>query len=117
MPAALIIGHLFDLGLLQGAQPPQPAAREPNGHAFAADPSAQEGARGGKPVARPAKPVLSPDKSAALRDRLVAELDGLQSADEAANWAHRSLPAKNTLTAVDAERVEAGFRLRLAVFG
>jgi hypothetical protein len=67
-------------------------------------------------VASPAKPVLSPDKSAALRDRLVAELDGLQSADEAANWAHRRLPAKNTLTAADAELVEAGFRLKLAVF-
>jgi hypothetical protein len=59
-------------------------------------------------VARPAKPVLNPDKSAALEDRLVAELDGLQSPDEAASWAHRRLPAKNTLTAADAECVEAG---------
>jgi hypothetical protein len=49
-----------------------------------------------------------------LRDRLVAELVGLQSADEAANWAHRSLPNKNTLTAADAELVEAGFRAQLA---
>jgi hypothetical protein len=69
-----------------------------------------------KPPARPAKPVLAPDQSAALRDRLVAEADGLQSADEATNWAHRSLPAKNTLTAADAELVEAGFRAQLATF-
>ena len=69
------------------------------------------------PPARPAKPVLAADQSAALRDRLVAELDALQSADEAASWAHRSLPAKNTLTAADAELVEAGFRAKLAAFG
>jgi hypothetical protein len=49
-----------------------------------------------------------------LRDRLVAELDGLQSADEAASWAHRCLPKKNTLTGTDAELLEAGFRLKLA---
>jgi hypothetical protein len=57
---------------------------------------------------------LAPDQSAALRDRLVAEFDALQSADETASWAHRSLPAKNTLTAADAQLVEAGFRTRLA---
>ena len=78
---------------------------------------APTGARGRKPLARPAKPVLAADQSAALRDRLIAELGDLQSADEAAAWAHRSLPAKNTLTAADAELVEAGFRARLAAFG
>jgi hypothetical protein len=63
-------------------------------------------------------PVLTPDQSAALRDRPVAELDALQSADEAASWAHRCLPAKNTLTTADAELVEAGFsRAQLATFG
>jgi hypothetical protein len=48
---------------------------------------------------------------------LVAELDALPSADEAAIWAHRSLPARNTLTVADAELVEAGFRAKLAAFG
>jgi hypothetical protein len=52
-----------------------------------------------------------------LRDRLLAELDGLHFPEEAANWAHRSLPAKNTLTAADAQLVESGFRAKLAVFG
>ncbi len=49
---------------------------------------------------------------------MVAELEALQSADEAAGWALRSLPAKNTLTAADADLVEAGFfRTKLAAFG
>jgi hypothetical protein len=51
-----------------------------------------------------------------LRDRLVAEVERLQT-DEATGWAHRSLPAKNTLTADDAALVEAGFRARLGAFG
>jgi hypothetical protein len=82
-------------------------------------PSRRRPRPGGSPAkstARPAAPILAPDQSAALRDRLVAEADGLQSADEAATWAHRSLPAKNTLTAADAELVEAGFRAQLATF-
>jgi hypothetical protein len=82
------------------------------GDAFAAGP--QAGARRKAPTA---ESVLAADQSAVVRDRLVAELDVLQSADEAASWAHRSLPAKNTLTAADAELVEAGFRARLAAFG
>ena len=109
-----------DLGAAPKAgadQPPGPDGRSPNGHAFAAEPPVPAGARRRTPLARTAKPVLAPDQSAALRDRLVAELDALQSADEAASWAQRSLPAKNTLTAADAELVEAGFRARLATFG
>jgi hypothetical protein len=98
-------------------QPPRPDGRSPNGHALADGRPASAGARRKTPPARPAKPVLAPDQSAALRDRLVAELDALQSADDAANWAHRCLPAKNTLTAADADLVEAGFRVKLAVFG
>jgi hypothetical protein len=54
------------------------------------------------------------DQSEALRDRLVAELSDLKSADEAADWVHKNLPAKNTLAVADAETVEASFRERLA---
>ena len=107
-----------DLGAAPKAGADQPFGsngQKSNGHSFAAELPAQEGARGRKPISRPAKAVLAADQSQALRDRLVAELDGLQSADEAASWAHRSLPAKDTLTAADAELVEAGFRLKLAV--
>jgi len=52
-----------------------------------------------------------------LRDRLLAELDGLKSADEAATWAHRSLAAKNTLSAADAQAIEQRFQVRLSAFG
>ena len=109
-----------DLGAAPKAgadQPSGPDGQKPNGHAFAAGLPAPGAPEAGSPPVRPAKPVLAADQSAALRDRLVAELDALQSADEAASWAHRSLPAKNTLTAADADLVEAGFRARLAAFG
>ena len=57
--------------------------------------------------------VLSEDQSAAQRDRLLGELSGLRSSDEAAIWAHQSLSAKNKLTAADAQLVEDGFRIKL----
>jgi hypothetical protein len=58
--------------------------------------------------------VLATDQSEALRGRLVAELVDLKSADEAADWVHKNLTAKNTLAAADAEAVEASFQERLA---
>jgi hypothetical protein len=64
-------------------------------------------------VIGPPRIVLATDQSKALRDRLVGELSNLKSADEAADWVHKNLPAKNTLTFADAEAVEAGFRERL----
>jgi hypothetical protein len=65
-------------------------------------------------VVRPARAVLAPDQSALLREKLLSDIDRLQSADEAANWVHTNLAAKNTLIAADADAVEAGFRERLA---
>ena len=62
----------------------------------------------------PPKQVLAPEKSAALRDRLVGELSGLASAEEATAWAQRALGAKNTLRDVDAAIVEAAFASRMA---
>jgi len=58
--------------------------------------------------------VLGPKASAELRDRLIAELNDLGSDDDAAMWAHRSLPEKNRLTAADAQWVEETFQTRLA---
>jgi hypothetical protein len=58
--------------------------------------------------------ILGPEQSAALRERLLVDLGQLQSADEAADWVHKNLAAKNTLIAADADLVEAGFRKRLA---
>ena len=52
-----------------------------------------------------AAPILAPDQSAHQRDRLLGELEGLETSEDAAAWAHQNLPTKNTLT--DAGR-EAG---------
>jgi hypothetical protein len=70
--------------------------------------------RGAKAVSNPPKPALDPKASTALRDQLTAEIEGIKSDEEAANWAHRVLSAKNTLTTADAERVEQAFQARLA---
>jgi hypothetical protein len=61
------------------------------------------------------QPMLEPAASADLRNRLVAELTGLASSDDAAPWAHRHMAEKNRLTAADALLVEEAFRARLAV--
>jgi hypothetical protein len=45
---------------------------------------------------------------------LIAEIGLLMSSDEAADWAHKSLPAKNALIAEDAGLVETAFRDKLA---
>jgi ERF superfamily len=60
------------------------------------------------------KSILEPEASAALRDQLTAELTGVYTADDAANWAHRVFGAKNTLATADAERVEQAFKEKLA---
>jgi hypothetical protein len=60
-----------------------------------------------------AAPVLAAEQSALQRDRLLAELGAVQSSDEAANWAQRSLATKHRLTAADAEIVETAFRTKM----
>jgi ERF superfamily len=58
--------------------------------------------------------ILGPEQSVALRERLLVDLGQLRSADEAADWVHKNLAAKNTLITADADAVEAGFREKLA---
>jgi hypothetical protein len=96
------------------ADPPNGSAGQAsNGRAHATE--ATSSSRRRAPVAARLAPViLAADLSTQLRDRLLGELSGLQSSDEAANWAKRSLPAKNTLIAPDAELVEDGFRIKIA---
>jgi hypothetical protein len=60
--------------------------------------------------------ILGSEQSAALRARLLADLGQLRSADDAADWVHKNLGAKNTLIAADADLVEAGFREKLGSF-
>jgi hypothetical protein len=56
---------------------------------------------------------LGLEASAALRDRLLGELETLGSGEEAALWAHRSLAEKSRLTPVDSGMVEERFKARL----
>jgi hypothetical protein len=67
-----------------------------------------------KKAVRLPRTILGPEQSAALRERLLLDLDQLQSADEAADWVHKNLAAKNTLITSDADAVEGGFREKLA---
>jgi ERF superfamily len=60
--------------------------------------------------------VLKRELSATLREQLLGQLLSISSSDEAANWAHRVMGAKNTLTRDDAERVEHAFQDKLASF-
>jgi hypothetical protein len=62
-----------------------------------------------------ANPRLKAQLSAVLRDQLMDKLKDIKSSDDAAAWAHRILPAKNTLEAADARQIEDAFRTRLAV--
>ena len=61
-------------------------------------------------------PVLEPGASAERRDRLVAGIAELGSADDAALWAYCNMRAKNGLTTGDARQVEETFKTKLAGF-
>src|SRR5207248_5331469 len=53
--------------------------------------------------------------SAALRDQMIVEIKALTDGDGLALWAHKRLPAKNSLTAGDAAAVEAAYQGMLAI--
>ena len=72
--------------------------------------------RDGKLLSNSAAPMLGADASAKLRDRLLAELQGISNGDAAAIWAHRCLPEKNRLKTADALIVETRFQETLASF-
>src|SRR5262249_24776128 len=101
-----------DLGTVSKAEVELPRADEAqsDGHGGLANRPPRVGGNS----AASARSVLAPDESAALRERLVAELSAINSADDAATWAHRNLPVKNSLTAEDAQIVEAQFKARLS---
>ena len=63
---------------------------------------------------RQPKTVLATEPSAVLRDQLIAEIQNLKEGEEIALWAHRRLPAKNTLTADDARAVETACQVVLS---
>jgi ERF superfamily len=91
-------------------RPPDPR-KEANGQA-AATQRTSPGDR--KLSGSSVRSVLGVQLSASLRESLIAQMAAINSADEAAAWAKRSLPAKNTLTAADAKMVEERFQARLS---
>ena len=90
-----------------------PDRRPPATSAMSATSTTMATARKEKTV-RPARTPLVPEQSEALREQMLADIGQLQSADEAAEWVHKNLPLKNTLSAVDADLVETAFRERLS---
>jgi hypothetical protein len=58
--------------------------------------------------------ILDADQSVALREKLLAEIGDIASADLAAGWAREALTAKNSLTATDAKLVEDAFERKLS---
>ncbi len=73
--------------------------------------------RNGRAPTATIKPVLDPVGSAALRDQLLADVDRLSAAEDAATWAHRIMVTKNSLLDSDARRVEDAFAARIATLG
>jgi hypothetical protein len=107
----------MDTGRATGAQPVRLNSGATNGYALNAGADSMVTRRRVSPARSAASATLAPEQSAVLRDRLIAELGALQAADEAAGWAQRSLPAKNTLTTADAQAVEASFSAKVLAFG
>src|SRR5262249_8458580 len=58
--------------------------------------------------------ILGGEQSAALRDRLLAEIGEIASAERAVSWAKEAQPRKNKLAAPDAKFVEDTFERRLS---
>jgi ribosomal protein L44E len=94
---------------------PNPAAELPqsNGQATAT----QRTTSGDGKFPGHSRSFLGEQLSASLRESLIEQMAAINSADEAAAWARRSLPAKNTLTAADARMVEQRFQAKLAEIG
>ena len=63
---------------------------------------------------RPARATLDPEQSAKLREQLLVTVAQLQSEEEAADWVHKNMPAKNTLIAAESDLVESAFKDKLA---
>ena len=70
--------------------------------------------RGNRPTRGESSAITDREQSAALRDRLLAEIGQIASAERAASWAQEALAAKNRLAASDAKLVEDTFEQRLS---
>ena len=95
----------------QAVEPPRPP-----GHGNGRTNGGARPSRDKKVYSPASKPILGSEQSAELRERLLAELSDLGSDEDAAVWAHRSLPEKNRLTALDAQRVEEAFQAHIIMY-
>jgi hypothetical protein len=93
-------------------RPSDPRKQGGNGQVAAA----QAIPRHGRLSEASARSVLGTQLSASLRESLIEQLAAINSPEEAAAWALRNLPAKNTLTTADAKMVEKQFQERLSAF-
>jgi hypothetical protein len=59
------------------------------------------------------KPILNDDESTQLTATLLAELEAVHDEDKLSDWAHRSLPLKNTLALSDASVLERAFQKKV----
>jgi hypothetical protein len=76
-------------------------------------PSRTPGNGRGRGLRKPSA-IIDSEQSATLRDRLLAEIGEIASAERVANWAREALAAKNKLAAPDAKLVEDAFEQRLS---
>src|SRR6478735_4789034 len=94
---------------------PKPAAELPGSSDHGRQANGQTtSARPRAPFPNSVRTVLGVQLSASLRESLIEQLAAINSADEAAVWAYRTMPAKNTLTSADAKIVEERYRARLS---
>jgi hypothetical protein len=102
---------------LSGGTPVSPAPDPAHGHALGIGPGANGDGRRKPKRAAPTRATLGTEASEALCAELLAELAGAGIGEELDRWAHTCLPAKNTLTAHDARRIEEAFQAKLSAVG
>jgi hypothetical protein len=90
--------------LLRAGRSPLNGSQKPLSRGSAADPGAKGESN---------DPGLKSRLSAVLRDQLLCQLKDLDSAESAAIWARRTIPAKNTLSDGDARQLENAFQAKL----
>jgi hypothetical protein len=90
--------------LLRAGRSPLNGSQKPLSRGSAADPGAKGESN---------DPGLKSRLSAVLRDQLLCQLKDLDSAESAALWARRIIPAKNTLSDGDARQLENAFQAKL----
>ena len=121
MGAALTYARRYSLFALVGIAgeddldaPDLPVHSETPAQVAPARPTPSPRAPNGRLAHFPAAVTLAPEESQRQRDQLLHGLGSVSTFEAAAEWAKRTLPIKNTLTAEHAREVEAAVELRIA---